>query len=207
MIEEEENQVEEMKSEFARFYNAYLYLLETSQYLRPEEALVLKNAISILRSKLLARWIAEQKRQYVNTTQLGNTKRITITDIYRAEPYSSEYHLVKVTYHVDIDEEGIMKHGLDSIETLEEVNMNEVDTPFTFKLQQRIFNELDEMREPWRTEIEEAILRLAYAETQGALDDELEELGAKLRKELTLENIVFLEAIEQTKKEYDEADK
>ena len=207
MIEEEENQVEEMKSEFARFYNAYLYLLETSQYLRPEEALVLKNAISILRSKLLARWIAEQKRQYVNTTQLGNTKRITITDIYRAEPYSSEYHLVKVTYHVDIDEEGIMKHGLDSIETLEEVNMNEVDTPFTFKLQQRIFNELDEMREPWRTEIEEAILRLAYAETQGALDDELEELGAKLRKELTLENIVFLEAIEQTKKECDEADK
>jgi len=207
MSGEEENQVEEMKSEFARFYNAYLYLLETSQYLRPEEALVLKNAISILRSKLLARWIAEQKRQVVNTTQIGNTKRITITDIYRAEPYSSEYHLVKVTYHVDIDEEGIMKHGLDSIETIEEVNTNEVDTPFTFKLQQRIFNELDEMREPWRTEIEEAILRLAYAEVQGALDNELEELGAKLRKELTLENIVFLEAIEQTKKEYDEADK
>jgi hypothetical protein len=204
---EEENRVVEMKSEFARFYNAYLYLLETSQYLRPEEALVLKNAVSILRGKLLARWVAEQKRQVVNTTQIGNTKRTTITDIYRAEPYSSEYHIVKVTYHVDIDEEGIVRHGLDSIETIEEVNTNEVDTPFTFKLQQRVFDELDEMREPWRTEIEEAILRLAFAETQGALDDELKELEAKLRKELTLENIIFLEAIEQTKKEYDEADK
>jgi hypothetical protein len=204
---EEENQVEEMKSDFARFYNAYLYVQEASQYLRPEEALVLKNAISILRSKLLTRWVAEQKRQVVNTTTMGSTKRVTITDIYRAEPYSSEYHLIKVTYHVEIDEEGIMKHGLDSIETIEEVNMNEIDTPFTFKLQQRIFDELDDMREPWRTEIEEAILRLAYAETQGALDDELKELEAKLRKELTLENIIFLEAIEQTKKEYDEADK
>ncbi|MCI4409492.1 MAG: hypothetical protein JHC26_10410, partial [Thermofilum sp.] len=143
MIEEEENQVVEMKSDFARFYNAYLYLLENSQYLRTEEALVLKNAISILKSKLLARWLAEQKRQIVNTTQLGNTKRITITDIYRAEPYSSEYHIVKVTYHVEIDEEGIMKHGLDSIDTIEEVNTNEVDTPFTYKLEQRISNELD----------------------------------------------------------------
>jgi nuclear transport factor 2 (NTF2) superfamily protein len=202
----EENQVVEMKSDFTRFYNAYLYLLETSQYLRTEEALVLKNVISILRSKLLTRWVAEQKRQDVNTVQIGNSKRITITDVYRAEPYSSEYHLVKVTYHVEIDEQGIMKYGLDNIETIEEVNINEVDTPFTFKLQQRLFDELDEMRNPWRTEIEEAIIRLAYAETQGALDDELEELEARLRKELTLENIVFLEAIEQTRKEYSEVD-
>lgn len=207
MIEEEENRVEEMRGDFARFYNAYLYIQETSQYLRPEEAIVLKNAISILKNKLLAIWVAEQKRQVVNTTTIGNTKRITITDIYRAEPYSSEYHIVKVTYHVDISEEGIMKHGLDSIDTIEEVNTNEVDTPFTYKLEQRISNELDEMREPWRTQIEETILRLAYAEEQGELDDKLKELETKLRKELTLENIIFLEAIEQTKKEYDEAEK
>jgi hypothetical protein len=200
-MSEEENRVEEMKEEFTKFYNTYLYLLDASQYLRTDEALTINKAISLLKNLVRVRWGAELRRQDVKTV-LASNKLIVITDVYRAEPYSHEYHIVKATYHAEIDEKGEARHVLDGIETMEEVDIDEVNTSFTSLLQQLVMNELEEMREPWRTEINDAIMRLAFAETQGELEEELENLEARLRSEPILEYIVFLDAIRRAKEEY-----
>jgi len=204
-MSEGKNQIEEMKEEIAKFYNTYLHLLDATQYLRTDEALEVFKVISLLKNLIFRRWGAVLKRQDVKTVVSGN-KKIVVTDVYSAEPYTSEYHIVKVTYHIDFYENGEVKHVLDSIETLEQVDIDQMNTPFTYRLQQRISDQLEEMREPWRAEIRDAIMTLAYAETQGELDNKLEEVEAVFRKEPILEYAVFLEAIRQTKKIFSEAD-
>jgi hypothetical protein len=122
------------------------------------------------------------------------------TDVYRTEPYSHEYHIVTVKYHAHIDAKNKTRHALDSIDTMELVDINEMNTPFTALLRQLI-NEL-ELREPWRTEINDTIQKIALAETQGELEDVLDSLEERLRDEDVLEYRLFLNAIQKAKEEY-----
>jgi hypothetical protein len=199
----------EIKSVFEKFMTTYLFVLDSAKHVEPEHAPLLSLTLNYItaevQDKLKGFVDLFVKKESQKIAETETEKIVEVTDTHIVEDGSVEKtFIVKTTYRIILKTEGkktnvyheLVDIGIRIRELIDE------NTPFTLMLKEKL--SLTWFKEPWETEVIDALYRLAEAERGGKLDEELARIIEKAESEPVLEYKLFLNAIARARKEYDE---
>jgi len=200
----------EVKSVFEDFMKTYLFILDSAKHIEIEDAPQIVGTLNYVTREVqdklkncIVDLFVKKETQKIAETESERVFEVTDTHIVEDRKVEKTF-IVKTTYRIILKNEGkkqsvahvLVDIGIRIKELIDE------NTPFTLILKERL--SLAWFREPWETEAIETLYKLAEAEREGRLEQELASKIEKAMSEPVLENKLLLYAIAKAKKEYDE---